>query len=399
MKTKLKLNNTKNEDISFFSRIMKFNGKDLSLSANEHWICYYLQGTTEFSVALFCSEKRITYFLPLLLDNNQKISPLWPNYIFCKVNKKQKHLLEGHNYIRYPLGPEGINCEKNLIDYLTNFSVVNELIPHYSSGDQVIIHAGALDDFEARISEISEDQKSIKIVIEIFKRPLEITVGSFEILPVDNRIPDFDIIPAKDIDKYFELDEKTVEENINIELIAINDELIRYLSKHPNLLYEISPYKFEELVARIFEDMGYEVKLTPRSRDGGRDIFAIVKIKPNLELLTIIECKRFNPNHKIGLDIVERFLYVLREKDKANLGLIATTSYFTSEARKHENNYKYLLRLSDFDKIREWLSAYGNWSRTESSGLWLPKVSLHSNLDLFQEKINFPKELLVSDYQ
>lgn len=42
----------------------------------------------------------------------------------------------------------------------------------------------------------------------------------------------------------------------------INTELKRYLNKHPEKLYDLSPRKFEELIASILEDLCFEVELT-----------------------------------------------------------------------------------------------------------------------------------------
>jgi CRISPR/Cas system Type II protein with McrA/HNH and RuvC-like nuclease domain len=62
---------------------------------------------------------------------------------------------------------------------------------------------------------------------------------------------------------------------LRIDLQEISDELIRYLARHPHLMRNLDPRKFEELVAELLRDKGYEVELTPRTRDGGLDIIAI----------------------------------------------------------------------------------------------------------------------------
>ena len=52
---------------------------------------------------------------------------------------------------------------------------------------------------------------------------------------------------------------------------------------HPELMRNLSPRKFEELVAELFSDMGYEVVLTPATRDGGFDFKAFRKERPSAE--------------------------------------------------------------------------------------------------------------------
>lgn len=160
---------------------------------------------------------------------------------------------------------------------------------------------------------------------------------------------------------------------VAIELNEINEALITYLSKHPHRMYDLDPRKFEELVAELLKDMGYEVHLTDFAKDGGRDILAVMTVPPNMKILTIVECKRYHPGNPVGIEIVERFMYTIREFDKANAGLIATTSFFTEGARCIEEKYKWLLKLEDFSHMQGWLSNYGQWGRSSaSSGLWLP---------------------------
>ena len=52
-------------------------------------------------------------------------------------------------------------------------------------------------------------------------------------------------------------------------------EVIKYFSKHPEMLFSLPPRKFEELIASIFENNGFDVELTPETRDGGIDIIAV----------------------------------------------------------------------------------------------------------------------------
>jgi hypothetical protein len=57
-------------------------------------------------------------------------------------------------------------------------------------------------------------------------------------------------------------------------VLATDPFLIRYLDEHPDDIYGLSPREFEELVASLLASSGYTVKLGPRGRDGGIDVFA-----------------------------------------------------------------------------------------------------------------------------
>jgi restriction endonuclease Mrr len=120
-------------------------------------------------------------------------------------------------------------------------------------------------------------------------------------------------------------------EIIRVDLENINEELIRYLAKHPELLHIIDPFKFEELVGGLFRSQGYEVFPTPKSRDGGFDFRAFYKDPTGTVCtLTLVECKRQRPERKVAVGVVRKLRGVLDTNGAGN-GVIVTTSTFTSQ--------------------------------------------------------------------
>src|SRR5262245_58258484 len=51
-------------------------------------------------------------------------------------------------------------------------------------------------------------------------------------------------------------------------------EILRILRSNPDEIFKIPSRQLEELIAGAYERMGFEVILTPRSGDGGRDVIA-----------------------------------------------------------------------------------------------------------------------------
>lgn len=143
---------------------------------------------------------------------------------------------------------------------------------------------------------------------------------------------------------------------IRVDIEEVNDLLIKYLADHPELMREVHPRRFEELVAELFRRMGYEVALTPRAKDGGFDVLAFQKTGVGT-LLTLVECKRFSPDHKVGVGLV-RALYGVVEERCATNGVIATTSSFTRGAREFQQNLAYRLSLRDFQDLVLWCNKY-----------------------------------------
>jgi len=143
-----------------------------------------------------------------------------------------------------------------------------------------------------------------------------------------------------------------------IEVVSvITSELIHYLKKHPKAMYQIKPRQFEELIAEILASYGWQIQLTPTIKDGGYDIFAIAKaIKPGLETSWIIECKKYAPENKIGVDFV-RALYGIKSDLKVANALLATTSHFTKGAKDFKAS-RYDIELKDYHNILEWINEY-----------------------------------------
>ena len=147
------------------------------------------------------------------------------------------------------------------------------------------------------------------------------------------------------------------EQRVRVDLETVNAELIRYLARHPEKMRDLDPRTFEELVAELFEDMGYEVELTQRTRDGGRDLRAFRK-EPYGTLLTLVECKRYGSNRTVGVGIV-RSLYGVLEEERASHAVIATTAFFSKDARELEKRLRLRMSLTDFNTLSEWLKNYG----------------------------------------
>jgi hypothetical protein len=143
---------------------------------------------------------------------------------------------------------------------------------------------------------------------------------------------------------------------VQVDLAEINDELIRYLAKHPEEMRDLRPRTFEQLIAEIFKDKGYDVELTPKTKDGGFDIRAFRRNDVGT-CLTLVECKRYGPANPVSVEVV-RGLYAVTLNEKATNGIIATTSRFTKGAKSFQAQNQYQLHLADFDNVKLWLDQY-----------------------------------------
>jgi len=140
-------------------------------------------------------------------------------------------------------------------------------------------------------------------------------------------------------------------------IITVNDELLRMIVRKPDLLFQISPRQFEEIIAEVFFKKGYDVQLTKATRDGGRDIVAIAD-QMGIRSKYLIECKRYSMAHKVSIAIVQRLLGV-KIAEHANKGILATTSVFTRDARRFASTHLWDLDLKDHDDVLAWIRASG----------------------------------------
>lgn len=141
--------------------------------------------------------------------------------------------------------------------------------------------------------------------------------------------------------------------NIRIDVSEVNDWMLNELNKNPTDLYQLSSRRFEELVAELLIRKGYNVELTPATRDGGKDIYAARKDDLG-SFLYIVECKKYRPTHKVGVNVL-RDLYGVLSKERATYGVAVTTSYFSKPAQDFQQELQFQMSLQDFDSIKQWL--------------------------------------------
>ena len=139
-------------------------------------------------------------------------------------------------------------------------------------------------------------------------------------------------------------------------IIEFNSEIKRWLAKHPEQIRNLTSRKFEELVADMLKDFGFDVELTQATRDGGKDIYAYIKNEIT-SILMYVEAKKWTPPHKVGVDVVQR-LYGVQEIHKANKCMIVTSSFFTKPAKDEAGRIENMMDLRDFNDLKKWLKRY-----------------------------------------
>jgi len=139
-------------------------------------------------------------------------------------------------------------------------------------------------------------------------------------------------------------------------LQELNEELVNYIKQKPYSLFDFPPRKFEELIAGILKNLGWQVDLTQQSKDGGYDIFAVSKDISGVSTAWVVECKRYARNRKVGIEIA-RSLYGTRVVQNGANALLVTTSSFTKGVRDYKAS-RYNMELRDYHGVLDWINTY-----------------------------------------
>lgn len=118
----------------------------------------------------------------------------------------------------------------------------------------------------------------------------------------------------------------------------------------------INPFEFEELVATLFNKMGYETEVTSKTGDFGIDIIA----KDEKDVIAI-QTKKYAKGNNVGNRDVQRLLGAMQLRQvKANKAILISTSDFTFQATEQAKETP--IELWDGDYISSLLRKYlKNW--------------------------------------
>ncbi len=177
--------------------------------------------------------------------------------------------------------------------------------------------------------------------IDISIRGYEYPVGAFNFSDSDCKGGEFVEEPTLEIEYEFDdgYSDYAYDEYIEANYI---------LDYHKEQIKNMSPRDFEFFVADIFKKLGFSVKITKATRDGGRDIIA-TKAEP-IPFTLIIECKHWGEKHKVDVSVI-RSIYGVQTAMQANQSIVVTSSRFTKDARKFAEGRKTLMALWDIDDL------------------------------------------------
>lgn len=132
----------------------------------------------------------------------------------------------------------------------------------------------------------------------------------------------------------------------------LEQKFLDYLAVNGHEIEKIHWRNFERFCAEYFNKLGQKVVLGPGTNDGGIDIRVYNPEKTDRPLI-LIQCKRYKKENKISIETVKSFYSdVLFEK--AQKGLIATSSYIAKGGKKVRDVRGYNIDFAEHNNVRNW---------------------------------------------
>jgi len=107
---------------------------------------------------------------------------------------------------------------------------------------------------------------------------------------------------------------------------AVLRAIIARLGADWSVAFQLNARQWEELMAGVYSEAGYEVTLTPQSGDHGRDLIAVRRGFGCFRVLGSV--KRYSPEYRVPAEAVRSLIGAVNLDPAASKGVITTTSDF-----------------------------------------------------------------------
>jgi GTPase SAR1 family protein len=164
-------------------------------------------------------------------------------------------------------------------------------------------------------------------------------------------------------------------ERVNIIVRTMIFKLCELIARHPRSLEDIEWRDLERVIAVSLEEIGFDVQLTPPSKDGGKDVIAKCRVS-NQEKTYFIEIKHWRKGGKPNENHISEFVEV-NVANQTDGGLFVSSSGFTNEVYSQLGELiRQKVRLGDDNKI---VSMCRRYVRSKN-GLWQNETTLPETL-------------------
>jgi cold shock CspA family protein len=137
-------------------------------------------------------------------------------------------------------------------------------------------------------------------------------------------------------------------------------ELVQQLKKHPEVLGNLHPGTFENVIAEIFRHEGFDTERISgwNEPDGGVDLIAVRHLSPGVDYRLAVQCKRWAQSRRLSAEPIRMLAGVL-DRFRAHAGVVATTGFFSRDAEEEMTSYLWRISLRDYNDILASLNRLG----------------------------------------
>lgn len=154
----------------------------------------------------------------------------------------------------------------------------------------------------------------------------------------------------------------------------VNKTFIEKIAEDSNFLLKVEWRELEKMIAEIFEGLAFDVKLTPPSKDGGKDLILEIN-KKGMGKKYLVEIKHWK-SQKLGQKYVKEFLKVICNETHES-GLLLSTFGFNSNAFEGLTEFdRKKIKFGNKEKIVSLCKSY----LKVKSGIWTPLDDLEHTL-------------------
>jgi restriction system protein len=140
----------------------------------------------------------------------------------------------------------------------------------------------------------------------------------------------------------------------------------KQLANDWTLAQQLTPDQWEEMVAGAFKGAGYDVVITPRSGDHGRDVIATTRGVGCVKIIGSV--KAYRPGRLVPYDAIRSLVGVISGDLSVSKGIITTTTDFPPLVHKDPYISPFLptrLELVNGEKLQQWLTKLSQTKRQQ----------------------------------
>ncbi len=135
-------------------------------------------------------------------------------------------------------------------------------------------------------------------------------------------------------------------------------DIIDLITRSPEAIHNIHWRTWEEIIAGAYKQQGFDVELTPRSNDRGRDVIATRTDIGSIRFYD--QVKAYKPGHVVTAQEVYAMVGVIDAQGNVSKGIVTTTSSFAPGIMQDPYLARLMpsrLELKGRDTLLEWLKS------------------------------------------